>query len=174
MNNFWPEDVSVDDTSSPYDILESAREEWEAETEGEMTLELQQGESKNGHKMVIVHAKHVPSNRTATLLEIVHRQSEPYPVTIQPREEELPDILKRERYQPGLREIGVPADLSPLEGRKIKNEWVSDTPSEFREKLSKALHLSAVKTAILGLACEASDAAPEDEEDEPQDDIAAE
>uniref|UniRef100_UPI0040571BD8 hypothetical protein n=1 Tax=Candidatus Electrothrix sp. TaxID=2170559 RepID=UPI0040571BD8 len=42
--------------------------------------------------------------------------------------------------------------MSIKESQKlITNKWVSDTPSEFREKLTKAFNLSEVKAAVLNL-----------------------
>ncbi len=171
MNNFWPEGLSLNDTQSPYEVLQSAREEWERKSAGAITLVLQRDKSESGNVMVVVHAKHVASNRTATLLSVVHRPSEPYPATIQPRKEELPNILKRSHYKPGLNEVGV---AMGIQGRTVTNEWVSDTPSEFREKLIKAFNLSPVKTAILSLASDVSSVTPEDEGNASQDKTPAE
>nr|VFK27668.1 MAG: hypothetical protein BECKMB1821G_GA0114241_102924 [Candidatus Kentron sp. MB]VFK33043.1 MAG: hypothetical protein BECKMB1821I_GA0114274_103925 [Candidatus Kentron sp. MB]VFK75707.1 MAG: hypothetical protein BECKMB1821H_GA0114242_102925 [Candidatus Kentron sp. MB] len=168
MNSFWPEDLSLDDTQPPYEVLKSAREEWERETGGAMTLVLQQAESESNDAMIIVHAKHVATNRTATLLSVIHRPNEPYPATIQPRREKLPNILKRSYYEPGTGELASALSMSNImtgEGQTVTNEWVSDTPSEFREKLSKAFNSSPVKTAILALACDVSSGASKEEED---------
>lgn len=158
MSSFWPDDLSLKDTQPPYEMLQSAREEWENQTEGAMTLIFQQDESESGNAMITVHAKHVPSNRTASLLSVIHRPNEPYPATIQPRKERLPDILKKSYYRSELDDWSV---RTGMKGGTITNEWVSDTPSEFRKKLSEAFNSSPVKTAILGLACDSSSEAPE-------------
>ncbi|OHB59991.1 MAG: hypothetical protein A2167_06830 [Planctomycetes bacterium RBG_13_46_10] len=160
MNSFWPDGLSIDDTQPPYEVLQIAREEWELKSAGALTLILQKAESESGYAMIIVHAKHVVSNRTATLLSVIHRPNEPYPATIQPRKEELPDILKRSHYEPGFGEIAM--SMSG-QGRTVENEWVSDTPSELRKKLSKAFNLSSVKTAILSLASDVSSDTSKDE-----------
>uniref|UniRef100_UPI004056E854 hypothetical protein n=1 Tax=Candidatus Electrothrix sp. TaxID=2170559 RepID=UPI004056E854 len=94
MSIFWPEGLSVSDVRSPYEILENAQEEWETASDGVLTLVLQ--ESEDDKSIVItVHAKHLPSNRTATLLSVIHRLNEPYPVTIRPRDENIPNFLKK-------------------------------------------------------------------------------
>lgn len=166
MNSFWPDGLSIDDTQSPYEVLQSAREEWERESARAMTLVLQQAESESGNAMIIVHAKHVASNRTATLLSVVHRPNEPYPATIQPKKEELPDILKRSHYELGFGGVDFAVRM---QGRTVTNEWVSDTPSEFREKLIKAFNLSLVKTAILSLASDVSSDTSKDDGNAAQD-----
>jgi hypothetical protein len=147
MSSFWPEGLSVNDMQSPCEILEIAREEWETASNGALTLVIEQTEAERENAKITVHAKHVPSKRTATLFSVIHRLNVPYPVTIEPREDDLPKILKKSYYEPGIIEF----DLRMDEGRTVKNEWVSDTPSEFREKLSKAFNLSVVKSAILNL-----------------------
>ena len=159
MSSFWPKDLSLDDTQSPYEVLLIAREEWEDKSAGAMTLVLERGAFEDGNTIILVYAKHVASNRTATLLSVVHRPKEPYPATIQPRKEELPDILRRSHYQTALAE-GFAA--MALRGQMVENKWVCDTPSEFREKLIKALNLPSVKTAVLSLA---SDIAVDTRED---------
>ena len=166
MSSFWPKGLSLDDTQSPYEVIESAREEWESKTAGALTLVLQRTKTESGNAMIIVHAKHVASNRTVTLFSVIHRPSEPYPATIQPRKDELPDILKRSRYVPGFGEVEI---ATYMQGRTVTNEWVSDTPSEFREKLIKAFNLSGTKTAILGLTSDVSSGTPEDDGNMAQD-----
>jgi len=151
MSSFWPSGLEISDTQSPITILETAREEWETKSDGVLTLVLQQATSQEHNAMIVVHAKHIPSNRTATLFSVIHRLKAPYPATIQPMNEDLPNSLKREYYKPGIGEIGIPS-LQGLQGRTITNAWVSDTPTEFRDKLAKAFNLSVTKTAILSLA----------------------
>jgi hypothetical protein len=159
MNIFWPEGLSVSDVRSPYEILESAREEWETASDGVLTLVFQESEPNDGIETITVHAKHIPSNRTATLFSVIHRLNEPYPVTIQPRiEHNFPDILRREYYQHNPNYYPYnPDQVSPEfededeEGWTITNKWVSDTPSEFRKKLTEAFNLSEVKAAVLNL-----------------------
>ncbi len=167
MNKFWPKGLSVTDAQSPDEILEAACEEWENATEGVFTLVFQKSKSEAGIETITVHAKHIPSNRTSTLFSVTHRLNEPYPVCIQPREKvNLPNILKKSYYQynPKYYQYGPDEFPSEFEGEHeheheygdeegwtITNEWVSDTPSEFREKLTEAFNLSVVKSAVLNL-----------------------
>ncbi len=152
MSKFWPEGLSVSDIRSPYEILKNAQEEWETASDGVLTLVFQESEPNDGIETITVHAKHIPSNRTVTLFSVIHRQKEFYPVTIQPREKEkLPSILKKSYYQPGSEAIGVGFVAQWREGKTVTNKWVSDTPSEFTEKLTKAFNLSEVKAAVLNL-----------------------
>lgn len=161
---FWPQDIQLSDTQSPLEILNTAQEEWRTSSDGIMELVLQDTMSNSGNSMIIVHAKHVISNRTATLFSIVYRADYPYPVTIQPKDEDLPTFLKKSYYKPGARSIAemkehislIPttriAEKQGVSGKQVLNQWVSDTPSEFREKLVEVFNLGAIKSEILNLA----------------------
>jgi hypothetical protein len=146
---FWPAGLDLDDTSSPLEILEMANQEWAEHTSGLLALVIQEAESTNGNHLLIVHAKHVPSNRTVTLFSVVHRPGAPYPATILPRDNELPDILKKSYYRPGFAEVS--AGFRGLEGRRVENDWVSDTPSEFRSQLRNVFKLGILKSEVLSL-----------------------
>jgi hypothetical protein len=95
MSSFWPDGLEISDIQSPRDILNTANEEWQKNSDGILELVLQDAKSKSENSMIIVHAKHVVNNRTAQLFSIVHQPGKPYPVTIQPEKEELPDFLKK-------------------------------------------------------------------------------
>ena len=167
MSNFWPEGLSVHDIESPYSpytILKNAREEWETISDGVLTLVLQSSESEDSNAIITVHAKHIPTNRTAALFSVIHRLNEPYPVTIRPRNENIPNFLKKS-YQVSWTSAGsaaakVVAEFEAINNpmsieksqKLITNKWVSDTPSEFTEKLTEAFNLSVVKSAVLSLA----------------------
>jgi hypothetical protein len=172
MSSFWPEGVELSDTQSPKDILKTAQEEWQTASDGILDLILQDAESKSGNSMIIVHAKNVATNRTATLFSIVHEPKKPYPLTIQLEKENLPTFLKKSYYTKDSQfPVGLQAILdydpiqqfnarpnpfanrtSRLDVKPVVNKWVSDTPSEFREKLSEAFNLGIVKRVILNLA----------------------
>ena len=92
---FWPQDIQLNDTQSPLEILNAAQEEWRIVSDGVMELILQETKSNSGNSMIIVHGKHVLSNRTATLFSVVCRPGYPYPVTIQPKGVDLPIFLKK-------------------------------------------------------------------------------
>jgi hypothetical protein len=149
MSNFWPKGIEISDTQSPKQILEAARNDWDENSNGNMTLILQEAESNSGNEMIIVHAKHVPGNRTTTLFSVISRPNAPYPATIQPKEDVLPNALKKTYYKPGVLD-GLESKVITA-GQKITNQWVSDSPSEFRTNLEQAFNLSFVKSAILNL-----------------------
>lgn len=147
MNSFWPEGLEFEDIQTPDKILETAREEWETKSEGTLTLVFQRAKSQGNLEMIIVYAKHIHKDLTATLFTVVHRPNSPYPVTIVPNEEDLPNALKKSYYKPGFGSI-----VLGTTGEHVENEWVSDLPAEFRKKLAEAFNLSSVKTSILSLA----------------------
>jgi hypothetical protein len=156
MSSFWPDGIQISDTQSPKDILNTANEEWQKNSDGILELVLQDAKSESGHSMIIVHAKHVANNRTATLFSIVHQPNKPYPVRIQPEKEELPDFLKKSYYRPNpsrLRNFNFALlEESQSNFKQVVNQWVSDTPSEFRKKLAEVFNLGIIKREILNLA----------------------
>ncbi len=135
---------------------------------------MQDAKSKSGNSMIIVHAKHVLSNRTATLFSVVHRSNHPYPVTIQIKEENLPDFLKKSYHRSGSASLFDAYESIPSLARgTVSNEWVSDTPPEFRKKLADAFNLGTVKGEILNLASiakENGDSSDEESLTEPEED----
>ncbi|MEM6839918.1 MAG: hypothetical protein AAF609_24160 [Cyanobacteria bacterium P01_C01_bin.120] len=149
MSNFWPKGLDLKDISSPHTILEAARQDWHEHSNGLLTLVIQETESEEGNAMLIVHAKHVPSNRTVTLFSVVHRADGPYPARIQPRNEELPNFLKKTYNQSGTANLAK--TLSALTAGTVTNPWVCDTPGEFRSRLEDVFDLGAVKSEILNL-----------------------
>lgn len=152
MSVFWPSDIDLSDTQSPREILQAAQEDWRTGSQGLMQLILQDAQSQSGNPMIIVHAKHVPSNRTSKLLSIIYRPETPYPLTIQPEDENLPKFLKKSYFQRSAAStLATTVNLGIVEG-EVLNQWVADTPAEFREKLEEAFNLGSIKSKILSLA----------------------
>ena len=116
--------------------------------------------------MIVVHAKHIPSNRTTTLFSVVYRPNRPYPATIQPKDDELPKFLKHSYYSPGIADIGNA--IISTKGGTIKNPWVCDTPSQFRIKLEEVINLGVVKSEILNLVSESSKALTAEDQESTQ------
>lgn len=146
MSSFWPRGIELDDTQSPGEILQNAQQDWETSSSGVLALVLQEDKTQSGHDMIIVHAKHVPRNRTTTLFSIIHRPDLPYPATIQPRDDDLPNFLRKSYYHEEFGNI-----TAGLKDTVVNNEWVCDTPTEFRKKLEEAFNLSVIKTKVLNL-----------------------
>ena len=156
MSDFWPSDLEVSDTSSPHEILLEAQDEWKLRSEGMLTLVIQEAKSTSGNSILIVHCKHVPSSRTITLFSVVHRPGSPYPAKIQPRDVDLPDILKKSYYRPGLTDPLV----TGIKGETVNNKWVCDTPNDFRKELRNVMNLGTVKGEIQSLISRGGSAAP--------------
>ncbi len=170
MSNFWPKGIQLNDTQSPREILKAAQEDWRLSSNGVMELVLQDANSKSGNSMIIVHAKHVASNRTTTLFSVIYRPNHPYPATIQPKDEDLPNFLKKTYYEPGLGGFaGLNATLLGTQGKKVSNQWVSDTPPEFRQNLADAFNLGIIKSEILNLASFATESSNSTNEESPED-----
>jgi len=168
MNRYWPAGLELNDTQSPMEILEAAKADWEAGSDGRLTLVLQKTISQNNNEMIIVHAKHISTNRTSSLFSVVHRPGSPYPVTIQPRDSDIPNFLRKEYYQAGTPSfsalsgsLSVTRALEGTPGRTIQNRWVSEKPSEFRLKLEEAFNLGVVTTEILNLVSHTAPAVDE-------------
>jgi len=154
MSDYWPSGLELSDTRSPMEILRDAQEDWQTNSSGVLALVLQEAESQSGNDMTIVHAIHVPSNRTATLFSVVHRPNRPYPATIQPKDDDLPNLLKQSYYKLGFATIGTA--LISAQRSTVTNKWVCDTPSEFRTKLEKVFNLGVVKSEVLNLVSSSS------------------
>ena len=92
---------------------------------------------------------------------MIHRPGAPYPARIQPRDDELPDILKRSYYRPGIADIG--ATIGNVTGRQVTNKWVCDTPSQFRSELANVFNLATLKAEVLSLVSEDTSATASDE-----------
>jgi hypothetical protein len=45
MSSFWPDGLKLSDTQSPRDILKTAQEDWQTDTDGIMELVLQNARS---------------------------------------------------------------------------------------------------------------------------------
>jgi len=149
MSEYWPEGIELGDIASPIDILNSAKEQWEAESNGVLTLVLHEAESTDGNIFVEVHAKYIPTDQTITLFAIVYRPGSPYPSRIQPSDEELPDYFKKSYKRSGI------ADIATIVGAasttEVTNQWVCDTPGEFRVKLKSVFNLGTLKSQIVSL-----------------------
>lgn len=158
MSNFWP-GIDLKDTKSPLEILNDAKEDWEKNSNGAMTLVLQQATTTNGNNMIVVHARHLPSARTGAILKVVHRPASAYPVTIYPEDDGIPDFLKKTYYDPGFDVFAgmIPPSIGKVPPRTVTNEWVAETPAEFRAKLKLAFGLGTAKSIILNLAATAEE-----------------
>ena len=163
MTEFWPNGLKLDDTESPLQILQSARVNWEKRSGGQLTLFLQDTETTEDDPMIIVHAQHVESKRTVTLFSVIHRVDAPYPARIQPRDNELPDFLRKTYYKPGIGDVSM--NLM-VKGRTVENKWVCDTPSEFRQRLKDAFNSGVLKSEILSLVSSNSSSTSEEKDSE--------
>jgi hypothetical protein len=162
MSKYWPDGIELKDTQSPNKILKDAKAEWTANSDGLLELLLQEAESKSGHDMIIVHAKHMPSNRTASLFSVVCRKGQPYPARLQPKDDEMPDFFKKSYKTKNLGAIGAMGvayqQFANVGDEKwVENHWVADTPTEFREKLEEVFNLGNIKSEILNLISSKAD-----------------
>lgn len=153
MSKYWPDGLELSDTQSPMEILRDAQSEWESSSGGVLALILQEAKSQSGYDMIVVHAKHVASNRTASLFSVVCRKGHPYPARLQPKDDGLPNFFKKSYKTQNLSSLAAMGNVMRQlnEERWVNNEWVADTPSEFREKLEKVFNLGNIKSEILNL-----------------------
>jgi hypothetical protein len=158
--SFFPEDIELSDIRSPSEILSEAQSEWEGHSNGLLLLRVSPAALEGEDEFILdVYIVHSPSKRMAKLLSVAHRPEHPYPVEIRPESFDIPRYLKKSYTVQARRSIpplfSVPDYLRAVEKaipeistQTITNEWVCDTPSEFRENLRKALNLGSVKSAI--------------------------
>jgi hypothetical protein len=153
MSDFWPAALDLDDLATPLGILEEAKSQWEANSGGVLSLFFRGAESKAGGDLILVYVRHVPSDRSRSLITVAHRKGDPYPLTIFFESEALPDHLKRS-YTPI--DFGVVAER--VQGKEIENKWVCETPGEFRRKLAWALREGPVVADVQSLVAAAAEA----------------
>jgi hypothetical protein len=152
MTNYWPQGLDLIDAKTPFEILCEAQTEWKSSSGGVLKLILQIAESQAGHHMIVVHAEHVASNRTASLFSVISRKSHPYPARLQPKDEELPNFFKKSyKTQNFSAMASIPALMNQSKEEWRENEWVAETPSEFRIKLQDVFNLGNIKSIILNL-----------------------
>jgi hypothetical protein len=149
MSIYWPFNEDLQDTESPMSILGHAREDWLENSNGVLHLVLQEITPDKGNSEVVVHAKHIPSNRTAELFSVYYRSNSPYPVRIIPREEDLPDYLKKTYYKPGAADLKFA--IQGFHGEEVTNKWVCNTPAEFRKSLLEVFNLGVIKSEVFNL-----------------------
>jgi hypothetical protein len=53
--------------------------------------------------------------------------------------------------------VDISASLNYPIGKQVENEWVSDTPSEFRKQLQRVFNLEVLKSRIVNLLAGALD-----------------
>jgi len=134
------------------ELLTEAQVEWHEKSLGKFQLILTSSKSNQGDDMVDVHAQYVATNRTASLLSIAHRPISPYPARIYIRDGDVPSYLQKSYT------VRTGVDFASISNsfanrtETVNNEWVADSPSEFRRLLSKALNLGGIKGIILNLA----------------------
>ena len=157
---FFPDDIELSEIFSPSEILEDAKRDWDAHSNGILLLQISQALVESEEELVLdVYVIHSPSKRMAKVLSVAHRPNHPYPIEIRPESFNIPKYLKKS-YKTQTRRSPSPlfsiADqmraieraLPEVVTQTITNEWVCDTPSEFKEKLENAFNLGSVKSTI--------------------------
>jgi hypothetical protein len=155
--SFFPPDLDLENTQSPEDILTEAKAEWQAKGQGILSLVIDRICASDGSLVTYnVYAMHVPSSRIEHIFSVLHEKEKAYPASIEINQREIPRDLKKS-YTIAARPGGaffkstVEVLNAALPERKIINEWVSESPSEFNEKLQRAFGLGSVKSEITNL-----------------------
>ena len=152
--DFWPTDIFANNNQSPREIMERAGAELSS---GTQILTVSIRETTLIDRIVLAF---IVQNETHSLefnvFEASHQLNRTYPVVIDPPTFNIPDFLKRERKirgSPGIKALsGISLSVfGETPDSIIKNEWISATPQEFREKLKKVFSLDFVKSNIVSL-----------------------
>ena len=157
--SFFPHDLEIVNVQSPLDILSEAKNEWDAEGQGVITLLVVEGRSTESdivYAWIRVYAQHIPTERIENLLTVIHVCDKPYPARIDLVKEDVPAVLRKERLvpakSPGLMTAGLLQTLSEaIPAHTVSEEWVCQSPGEFRQQLAKALTRGSVKSAITNI-----------------------
>lgn len=156
MTDFWPRGLDIDYCDSPEEILDVAERGWRERSGGLLLLDVDRSNYDDGCTKLTVRAIHVPSKNSATLFYVFRRFDSPYPASFALIDEEIPVRLKAARYEPGTLDLYGAASFVK-EGRTVENEWVCETPEEFRDKLQKVVDHPRVKSRVVNLVAKARD-----------------
>jgi hypothetical protein len=127
--NFWPDDIVDGDSSTPIEILNLAKKEFEKKSNNKLTLVTQEVCSETSNNVILkVHVQGLIDVRSVQLFNVVHRPDDAYPAKFQLREAELPTFLQ--------------SALKP---------WVASSPAEFRKILKDAFAINSIKPDIIRL-----------------------
>ena len=162
--SFFPHDLEIANVQSPLDILSEAKNEWDTEGQGVITLLVDEGRSTESdivYALIRVYAQHIPTERIENLLTVIHVCDKPYPARINLAKEDIPSVLRKERLVPvknaGLMAAGLLQTLSEaIPAHTVSEEWVCQSPGEFRKQLAKALTRGSVKSAITNIIAASS------------------
>ncbi len=170
--SFWPTDIFAANNQSPREIMESAGAELSS---GTQILTVSIRETTLTDRVVLAF---IVQNETHSLefnvFEASHQLDRTYPVVIDRPTDNIPEFLKRERKirgSPGIKALGgiSLSVFGETPDSIIKNEWISATPQEFREKLKKVFSLDFVKSNIVSLLAPPAVAVTSVDEAETQD-----
>lgn len=154
MTDFWPKDLEISQNGrSPEAILQDAQRDFETKSQGLVELALHPSVSTRGNTYTQVYARHNPSGRTSTLFAVVHRPEKPYPVRLQPNDQDLPDGFRKKytRYFDETFKIAASMRFGP-EPETVENPWVATSPNEFQRLLRRIFNTEFVKSEIVNLA----------------------
>jgi hypothetical protein len=158
--SFFPSDLEITNAQSPLDILSEAKNEWDTKGQGIVTLLVDGGRSAlhgdSDLTLIHVYAMHIPSERVESLLTVIYASGKPYPARISPEKDDIPEYLRKERFVPAkISGLMSPSILNTfreaIPAHTVSEEWVCESPEEFRKQLSKALTLGRVKSAITNI-----------------------
>ena len=157
--SFFPSNLEIVNVQSPLDILSEAKDEWDAEGQGVITLLVDDGRSTKSdvvYAFIRVYALHIPTERVENLLTVVHVCDKPYPARIELEKEDTPAYLRKERYVPARKAGLMNSDIfqalnKTIPAHTVYEEWVCQSPDEFRKQLAKALTRGSVKSAITNI-----------------------
>jgi hypothetical protein len=166
--SFFPSDLEIANAQSPLDILSEAKNEWDTKGQGIVTLLVDEGRpaSQGDSDLTLIHvyALHIPSERVESLLTVIYASGKPYPARINPEKDDIPEYLRKERFVPARKSGLMPPSIlqaisEAIPAHTVTEEWVCESPDEFRKQLSKALTLGRVKSAITNIIAASGNAA---------------
>lgn len=158
--SFWPTDIFAADNQSPREIMELAGVELSS---GTKVLSVTIRPTPLTDRIVLAFlVRNATHSLEFNVFEASHQKDRTYPVLIDPPASNIPDFLRRERKirgSPGVSALSAAAYMS-ITGvnpdQVVKNEWISATPQEFRDKLKKVFSLDFVKSNIISLMAPAA------------------
>jgi hypothetical protein len=152
--SMWPQDLPVQDSRTPFEILSEQAGLLAEETGGTLTGHVHQ--ATLGERRILAFEVAIPSaSMKALLFEVQQSPIMEYPAAIIPPAIDLPEFLRRKIYRPSPNESWHP---TPADGEWESNNWVADSPWDFEQKLRRLLSSGEVKSVLFNLVARSKSA----------------
>jgi hypothetical protein len=164
QDDLWPDELRTTEVLSPKEILTGQTAALEAKTNGLLKASIDEKAAEDRRILrFVVSSPRV--DQKLVLFEVHLYRDLEYPAAIIPPDLKLPNFLKREYYEPGMKDITNAIGASTFrtvlesEGQWVKNNQVADSPAEFKHRLQELFSSPAVKSLLISMLAKATQTA---------------